>query len=225
MGNLKTGTYYWLFRWFLAVLFLVAWAGVASAQSSPTIIRVEEDWEMVVGQPDSTTGSPQVLCVISPVDHVAALHGSLELNHHNTFESVDGTPTFEPGGMQFEVWDGETPMRERKFPVQAVLSTPGEVITWTQSMELSNNKLTFDITNGTSSTWGSFGAEGYLKPYPVSTNLTDLNGYSPDVSVQNSEVIYAANRVQSLVLKRVRVYTSTGEIIEDSTPRVVHSLD
>lgn len=226
MNTSKIGAQRWAFRWFLAALFLVTWVGLTAAQSTPTIIHVEEDWEMVVAEPDSTTGSPQVLCVFSPVGHVESLHGSLELNHHNTFEtSTDGLPVFEAGGMQFEVWNGETPLRERKFPIQAVLSTPGEVVTWTQSMALENGKLTFEVKNGSSSTWGSFGGEGYLKPYPVNTTLTSLDGYSPDVSVQNSGVSYASNRVQSLVLKRVRYYNSAGEMIEDSTLRVVHSRD
>ena len=233
MSSFATRTRCWPFRWFLVTVLLLGCtglllgcAGVAWAQTEPTVVHVEEDWELVVGEPDPTTASPQILCVFSPVGHVGSLHSSLQLNHHNTFElDEDGLPVFAPGGMQFEVWEGETPLREKKFPITAVLSTPGEVITWTQSMELESGKLTFEIKNGNSSAWGNFGGEGYLKPYPVNTTLTDLNGYNSDVSVQNSGVSYAANRVQSLTLKRVRYYTSTGEVVEDTTARVVHSLD
>lgn len=218
MSRLRIGVRAWPFRWLLAGLFVVALTSVASAQSGPTIVRVEEDWELVVMEPDPTTASPQVLCVFSPVGDVESLHASLELNHHSI-------PAFEPGGMQFEVWEGDVALRERKFPITAIMSTPGEVITWTQSMSLESGWLTFEIKDGSSSTWGSFGGQGYLKPYPVHTTLTDLNGYSTDVSVQSSGVSYAANRVQSLILKRVRLYTSTGEMVEDATPRTVHSLD
>ena len=54
------------------------------------------------------------------------------------------------------------------------------------------------------------------------TTLENLNSYHPTVSVGNSGISYAANRVQSLVLKRVRVTTSEGEVLEDSTARPVH---
>ena len=226
MNRFVTTTRSWPFRWLLVTAILLACTGVAWAQSEPTVMHVEEDWELVIGEPDPNTASPQILCVISPVGHVESLHSSLQLNHHNTFElDENGFPIFEAGGMQFEVWEGETPLRERKFPITAVLATPGEVVTWTQSMDLESGKLTFEIKNGSSSAWGNFGGEGYLKPYPVNTTLTNLNGYDPAVSVQNSGVSYAANRVQSLILKRVRYYTSTGEVVEDTAARVVHSLD
>ncbi len=57
----------------------------------------------------------------------------------------------------------------------------------------------------------------------MTTTLGDLNGYTPTVSVENSGIAYAANRVQSLVLKRVRLFVSTGEVLEDTAPRTVHS--
>jgi hypothetical protein len=53
------------------------------------------------------------------------------------------------------------------------------------------------------------------------TNLTDLNGYSPDVSVEASGVGYAAYRVQTLVLKRVRWYLEDGTILVDESERTV----
>ena len=50
-----------------------------------------------------------------------------------------------------------------------------------------------------------------------------LNEYSPDTSAEHSGVGYAGNRVQSLVLKRVRLLLDTGDVVEDNTERVVHS--
>lgn len=218
MSNYTTDAHFWMLRWLLAAAIVVVGANAALAQDEPKIVQVEEDWELVVGDPDPSISAPQVLCVFSPTDNVQSLHASLELNHHTV-------PEFAAGGMQFEVWQGKLALRERKFPIQAVMSTPGEVVSWTQSMSIQGCGLTFEVKNGTSSTWGSFGGQGYLKPYPVQTSLSDLNGYSPELSVANSGVSYAANRVQSLVLKRVRVTFSTGETVEDATPRVVHSLD
>jgi len=119
------------------------------------------------------------------------------------------------------VWMDEIPLISRKFPNGAVMAQPGEIVGWTQSMELDDGVLVFEVTDGSSSTWGSFGGQGYLKIY-MYTSLTNLNGYSPTVSVNNSGIGYAANRVQLLVLRRVRLITSTGEVLEDTTARVVH---
>jgi len=81
--------------------------------------------------------------------------------------------------------------------------------------------LQFEIINGSSATWGNFGGQGYLRAN-VATNLADLNQYTPQLSVDNSGVGYAANRVHSLVLKKVRLVTATGQVFEDATARVVH---
>jgi len=178
---------------------------------------VEEDWELVVGTPASESDAPQVICVISPVGNVDSLHATLELNNHSV-------PEFAAGGLQFQLWEGEVPLTERKFPNQALLSHANETVTWTQSMELSGGSLEFEITDGNSVTWGTFGGQGYLKA-SVTTTLSDLNAYNPAVSVANSGVCYAANRVQSLTLKRVRVYMSDGQVLVDCTERVVHRYD
>jgi hypothetical protein len=56
----------------------------------------------------------------------------------------------------------------------------------------------------------------------VHTSLSSLNAYNPDISVRNSGVTYAGNRVTSLVLKSVRRYLSNGQVLVDDTPRSVH---
>jgi hypothetical protein len=101
----------------------------------------------------------------------------------------------------------------RKFPDGSVLQTPGETVRWTQSLELNEGLLTFEITGGTSAAWGNFGGQGYLKA-SIASQLENLNGYSPSVSIANSGVGYAANRVTSLVLRRVRLVTSSGDVLE-----------
>ena len=77
------------------------------------------------------------------------------------------------------------------------------------------------MLNGRSSTWGSFGHDNIAR-LSVATTLTDLNSYSPNVSSANSGVTFAANRVNSLVLKAVRGYSASGDLIaEDTNPVVV----
>jgi len=201
----------------LAVFLLLAWTGVASAQSAPAIVRVEEDWELVVGDADPGSDAPQVTCVISPNGSVDSYHATFVVNEQSL-------PVYESGGLQLQLWQGEIPLTDRRFPNGAVLSTDGEVIRWTQAVELNDGNLTFEIINGTSTTWGNFGGQGYLKS-SIATDLTDLNAYDPSVSVEHSGVGYAANRVVWLALRRVRAYTDTGEEVEDTTLRVVHAYD
>jgi hypothetical protein len=199
----------------LILLISIAWAGAAHAQTGPTIVCVEEDWELTIGTPDPDLDAPQVMCVMSPVGNVNSAYAAFELN-------AQSLPVFTPGGLQLQTWEGELAVSDRRFPNGSVMATPGEVVHWTQSMKLSGGQLTFEITNGSSTTWGSFGGQGYLKS-TVGTSLSSLNAYDPAVSVKHSGVAYAGNRVQSLVLKRVRAVTATGEEVVDTTQRVVHS--
>lgn len=187
--------------------------GIAS--EPVTVIGIEEDWELVVASPDANSTAPQVSCTISPLSHVSSLHAAFELNHQSQ-------PEFTAGGLQLQVWNDEQPLSSRKFPTSGVLDTDNEVIRWTQSLTLEDGTLTFEITDGTSTTWSNFGGQGYLKA-SLTTNLENLNGYDPDISVENSGVAYAGNRVTKLVLKRVRATLASGEVIEDTTQRVVHT--
>lgn len=181
------------------------------------IVQVEEDWELVVGKPDGHRTAPQITCAFSPSGDADALYAAFQLNHQTL-------PSFVAGGLQLQIWSGEFPLASHKFPNGAVLQTEGEVIRWTQSLRLNNGQLTFEITNGSSTTWGTFGGQGYLKA-TVNTTLTDLNGYTPNTSALSSGVGYGGNRVQSLVLKRVRWYSAAGDVFEDNTVRVVHPKD
>ncbi len=203
----------------IAPVFCLAvfWAVVESAvaEGGPTVTRVEEDWELVVATPDTNSVAPQVTCVFSPVGNINSLYAALELNHQSV-------PDFVPGGLQLQIWEGEIHRHTRKYPNASVMSSSGETVRWTQCMELKDGTLTFEVRNGGSSTWGSFGGQGYLKA-TAATGLTSLNGYDPSVSVNNSGIGYASNRVQSLVIKRVRVYTASGLLFEDNTAREVYS--
>ncbi|NUQ61325.1 MAG: hypothetical protein HUU20_02485 [Pirellulales bacterium] len=198
---------------FLVVLPLALSPAMAAAQT-PTIVRVEEDWELIVAAPDHYTDAPQVTCVISPTGTVDSIHAAFDLNHQSQ-------PQFVSGGLQLQLWNGEMPLSYHDYPNPAMLTQNGETVSWTQRMEVSGGLLRFEIVNGSSSAWGSFGGQGYLKA-GIPTALQDLSGYRPGVSVAQSGVGYAGNRVQSLTLKAVRVYTSAGEMVTDSTVRTVY---
>ena len=239
---------------------------------SATIIRVEEDWELVVIDPDPDSSGPQINCLISPIGNANGTYATLELNHHSLNSD-------EEGGMQLQVWDGESRVGPAKVVTAATLSTSWETITWTQSMRVSGTGLVFEVINGSSETWTKFGTDtsttdttlktdytstDYVltdttldsstntldgtKTYvveddavlidgsvdtrtlttdeplysAVSSSLTNLNAYDPQVSVDESGVAYGANLVQSLKLVRVRKYMSDGTVRTDSTSRVAY---
>ena len=204
----------------LGLVLLVSlcfWAGSSDtvrAQSETQVVRVEEDWELVLGTPDADSDAPQVTCVISPVGNVKSVHAAFSVNHQSL-------PEFVAGGLQLQVWDDELQLGSRKFPNGSVMQQPGETVRWTQCMELVEGTLVFEIRTGTSATWSNFGGQGYLKT-AVSSTLANLNGYNPAVSVANSGVGYAGNRVESLVLRSIRLTTSTGEVLESNAEYIVY---
>jgi len=184
----------------------------ALAQSLP-IVRVEEDWKLVVGEPDPDSHAPQITCVMSPAANLASHYMYLELNHQTL-------PEFSGGGVQLQVWEGDEHLDTQESPQQALLSHTGEVVTWTQSMHLQGGQLTFGAS-GTSTSWGTFGGQGKLQA-KAATSLSSLSGYQPSFSVAQSGVGYAANRVTLLVLKEVRYYSAAGLVSRDTSERQVH---
>ena len=168
-----------------------------------TVWRIEEIWEVRVDDPDPLTSAPHVTTAISPVGHVDGQHCIVNLNH----VTLD---YFQPGGVQLQVWQGETPVTHNRVPWSEMLATANEVVTWTQSMTVVGSQIIYQITDGHSDTWGDFGGQGYLTAM-VDSPVTNLNQYDPAVSVAQSGVVFAGNRVTSLKLKAVRVFASNGE--------------
>jgi len=191
--------------------------GVIASELQTTIVRVEEDWELTLGEPDSNSAAPQTTCVFTPNGTVAAVHATFEINYQ-------GLPKFAAGGLQLQIWDGEFPVESRKFSNDSVLATSGETVRWTQAMQIQSGQIVFEIINGDSKTWGKFGGEGYLKAN-VNTSISNLNDYKVEACVKNSGIGYAANRVKALLLKKVRVYTADGRVVEEDVSCVVHKQD
>ncbi|HEY2838067.1 MAG TPA: hypothetical protein VGJ26_02890 [Pirellulales bacterium] len=198
----------------LAAVGIATWAGGLQVARADDVVRVEEDWELVIGQPDQATDAPQLTCVISPIAEVDSAYAAFDINHHSQ-------PSYKAGGLQLQVWSNNTPLLSDNDPDGETLSTAGETVTWTQKMELSQDNLTVSITNGNSATWGTFGGGGKLR-ITVGTSLTNLNAYSPNVSVANSAIGFASNRVQSLRIKCVRYYKASGQAFQDTTVRNVY---
>ncbi len=172
--------------------------------NSLRVIQIEEDWELSVGETDTKVTAPQVTTAISPQGDVSGLHAIFNINH----QALD---VFAPGGMQLQLWNGESAISYFKIRDGDVLAINGEAVRWTQRMSLNDGVLTFKIVNGTSETWNEFGDEKLLTA-AIATEIPNLNLYDPHVSVNSSGTVFAGNRVDWLVLKRVRAFTADGQV-------------
>lgn len=199
------------------VVTLIACTGSAWATDPLLVItRVEEDWELVVAEPDVDSDAPQVTSVLSPFGHLESIYAAFEFNHRSQ-------PEFTAGGLHVQVWNGEETLANRASNFTNKLEHSGETVRWTQVMELEGGTLHFEVANGSSTSWDEFGS-GHSLRVSVESSLTTLAGYSSSVSVDNSGVGYAGNRVTSLTLKRVRRYLINNELLDEvTTPVVVHT--
>jgi hypothetical protein len=188
--------------------------GAGAPPFTEPIIHVEEDWMLVLNEPDGNVDSPQFDTVMSPFQDVDSFFAQVLWNYRET-------PDFTSGGVQLQSYEGERLIR-RKSMEFGQLSTTAETITWTQGLITDGVTLSFEVTNGQSITWGAFGKDMSISS---DANLPDLSAYSPDVSAQQSCITYGSNRVNEMVITQVRYYGATGLLGVDNTPRVVFQLD
>lgn len=210
----KKASFWRLAACLAAVAWIAGWQTVPAQIPLSGVARVEEDWELVINDPDINDNSPQVTCVMAPLD-VDSGYLAIDVNFHSQ-------PEYSPGGVQMHIWSPNQPMLVANLGATSLLQTEGETVTWTTKMSLANETLTFAVVNGDSTTWGSFGNDSKLQ-LSVAAPLTDLAGYSSEVSLDNSGVPYASNRVTSLTLKAVRWYSAAGVLLQqNTTPQLVH---
>ncbi len=203
----------------VAATLLMAVAGVShlwAVGEVVNVVGVEEHWELVVAEPDPDLHAPQVTTVISPGGDLNGLHAAFELNHQSQ-------PSFAGGGLQLQIWNGgESPVATKKQKDGVNLAS-GETITWTMKMDLAGGgKVTFDVDDGASTSWGTFG-NGVI--HEINTSLTNLNSYNPMVSVNGSGPGFSSNRVTSLKLTKVKLKLSSGLVVEDTTVKVAYPTE
>lgn len=196
---------------FVGLLLLALPPAQADDHAPPEIVRIEEDWILILNEPNDAMFAPQFHTVMSPFGHLESIYLQVIWNYWEY-------PEFEPGGLQMQAWDGDLIEYEKDFHGQQ-LSTNAETVAWTQILETDGEVLTFRIENGSSETWGTFGGE-YMQIRGL-TNLPNLNHYRTALSANNSLVTYGANRVDLLEIVAVRYYTAEGLIHTDTIPRVI----
>jgi len=205
-----------LHRRTFALLALVGLTWTVGAAPAHDVVRVEEDWELVIGEPDANSAGPQIACTMSPFANISDTHFTVEVNHRSV-------PWWSPGGVSIHQWSGEWRQQSFDRADRSVMQTNDEVVRWTQALYVESGKLTFQVKDGTSTTWGPYGFSNMFK---LQTNwgVNNINSYTPDVSAALSGVAYASNRVKLLRLVQVRATLSTGTVVTDNTVRTVHEL-
>lgn len=173
------------------------------------VVSVEEHWELQISQPDSDRSAPQTTMVMSPTGNVDGVHFLFTLNHSTV-------PEYAPGGVQVQLWEGGELLQSLTAHDGTALDRSDETVRWVQRLTLNDGTLTFQVADGQSETWGTFGGDELS--VSVSTSLNWLNKYRPSVSLSESQVGYAENRVVSLVLTKLVWVMEDGQVYEQNAP-------
>lgn len=199
---------------FLSTLLTVSVASALAGSTTADPDAVEEDWRLVVSDPDPLQEGPQITTCMSPLADDLAPFVAFDMNYREY-------PGYQSGGMQVQVWSSGQVLGNSSQG-SALFNTPGETVTWTQRMALNAGAVNYDINNGQSTTWGQFGQSNKLSVSFPTTAVT-LAGYDPAKSVRSSGVSWESNHVQSLTLVQVRYYANGQLIWTDTNPKSVVS--
>jgi hypothetical protein len=189
---------------------LVLLLAATSWADSPKILEIEEHWELRVGEPDAERSAPQATMVVSPYDDLDGAFFVFTLNHRSV-------PAYSPGGMQLQLWDGESAVEVAHGSAVGALDQTNDVVRWVERLKIDNGVLSFEVVDGSSTSWGAFGNDGSLR-ITTPSSLEGLNGYRPAISLTVSQVGYAGNRVQSLILTKLVWHTDDGEVHQLEAP-------
>lgn len=210
--TVKTGRHHGRLVVALAAAFLVLGGTTLADDDGPKVVRVEEDWELVVGDPDPGLSSPQVVTQMA----IEGKKGDWSFQFHVNFriDSPDG------GGIELQASQDSTPQVTLPSKTTVALAGRNEVIKWTQYLERKGTEVKFGITKASSQTWGDFGgAEAEITVKAPSQKLDD---YSAAYSQQNSGIVFGAPDVASLVLVQTRKVYADNSVKTDVTPRAVY---
>src|SRR5438105_2896138 len=108
----------------LALLAVLAGTTAARADllSSLGCARIEEDWTLVINEPNDLVASPQVSTQMS----ARAVQGRFYNFHVNSRD----VPNFQLGGLQLQVWLNTSNLAAANSSNAAVMSTTNEMVTW-----------------------------------------------------------------------------------------------
>jgi hypothetical protein len=190
-------------------------AAAPALADTPKVVQIEEQWELSVGVPDAGRSAPQATMVMSPTGNLDSAYFLFTLNCR-TF------PNYEQGGVQVQRWEGNAVANSGTGSIAEPLNQSADTVTWTQRVSLHDGKITFEVVDGSCESWGNFGNDGSLK-LTSDTALQSLNAYKPAISLSESQIGYADNRVKSLTLKKLIWLTDDGQTHQLSAPIDIHA--
>jgi len=190
-------------------LFAVATFATAALAQSNRVVLVEEHWELKLTTPDFERSAPQITMVMSPAANIDGLHFLFTINHLTV-------PDYQPGGMQVQLWNHDELVEDSVADSSGSFEHQDETIRWVQRLWLDDGVLNFQVREGSSETWNTFGGDDLT--LHTTTQLNSLNKYRPAVSLAESQVGYAENRVNSLTLTKLVWVTDDGEVHEQNAP-------
>lgn len=190
--------------------FLAATAGLSAVlfcerarANSTDIIRIEQDWKLIVGDPEPDVDAPQIVTIFGPRNPLTGLHAVYEINHSTM-------PDYSEGGMQLQVWSGNTLVGYKSQFAPAELNVTDEVITYTTGVEVqTDGRIRMEVINGVSATWGDFDGDRALR-LRVASDIENLNDWDPLDSIKNSRIGYGANRIVMFKRTEIRYFNQGG---------------
>jgi hypothetical protein len=195
------------------LLFIVAASPTIALAQSTAIDRVEEDWELVIGEPDPNVEAPQVINILSPNGTTYGNYFLLELNH--------GTqPEYILGGRQLQHWFGESFRSQVTASAPGVLCIADEPIRYTLALSVNDGVMKCEVRNGQSVSWGEFGGTSSDR-LTTSTGLNSLNWYRTETSLSGAKIGFGSFRVSRFRLVEVRKYSDNQLVSRDTTSHVV----
>ena len=108
------------------VLGMLPSSGWAEQNAPTSIVCVEEDWQLQLGEPDPLTSSPQIGTQMNPNAGNQTSYAIFCLN----FQQI---PDFREGGLEIQLWEGDW-NTDVNASENVKFSANSEVVTWTQEM-------------------------------------------------------------------------------------------
>jgi hypothetical protein len=194
------------FMTFLLSMSLIGLLGSVSCASAEEtdIWKVEEDWELRTYQPDPSIYSPQVTFFVTPDSTKSDTYFQLQMNY-----AADNV--FSAGGFHVAAVKSDSMVDEERSDQQITLSLPSDSLTWTNVMAVVDGKLLFAVKDGLCQEWGQFGGPEYLVQIDGSAT-SHLAQYNYVDSIENVDIGFGKNRVQSIKLKHVRLFRADGSV-------------
>jgi hypothetical protein len=182
--------------------WMMGFVGACYAET-PSVQMIEEDWEMVINEPDPNSHSPQVTFFTAPCADCEHTYFQLQMN----YAADEG---FSGGGFDVAAVNNETVVDEERSTTKVALTTAHDHVRWTNVMALIDGKLYFAVKSGHCNDWGAFGGPEYL--VEMETELNDLSGYQPQQSVDTVDIGFGGNRVNSVTLRAVIFHYADGTV-------------